>query len=94
MKDNVVDLKTAKKKEDEKKPEGLDPNMVMTLAEFTAIMETYDAKAFAAVAINKEGNVIDTWYTAMPHCALIGSIEMLKNDYLMNQWLTELDEES
>ena len=60
MKDNVVDLKIAKKKEGDKKPEGLDPNMINTLAEFTAIMETYDAKAFAAVAINKEGNVIDS----------------------------------
>jgi hypothetical protein len=37
--------------------------------------------------------VIDTWYTAMPHCALIGGMEMMKNDYLMNSWMAEQEDE-
>jgi hypothetical protein len=56
-------------------------------------METYEAKAFAAVAVNEAGEVIDTWYTAMPHCALIGAMDMMKNDYLMNNWMAEQEDE-
>jgi hypothetical protein len=92
MTKKVVDLRAVKPSEPEK-PKGIDPNMLITMAEFTAIMEAYEAKAFAAVAVNKDGHVIDTWYTAMPHCALIGAMDMMKNDYLMNQWMADQEED-
>ena len=91
MTKKVVKLRAVKPTED--KPRGVDPNLSLTVAEFTDIMDTYEAKAFAAVAVNEAGVVIDTWYTAMPHCALIGALEMLKNDYLMNSWMAEQEDE-
>ena len=91
MTKKVVKLRAVEPTED--KPKGIDPNLLLTVAEFTAIMDTYEATAFAAVAVNQAGEVIDTWYTAMPHCALIGAMEMLKNDYLMNSWMAEEEED-
>ena len=91
MTKKVVKLRAVKPTED--KPKGVDPNLLITVAEFTAIMETYEAKAFAAVGVNEAGEGIDTWYTAMPHCALIGGMEMMKNDYLMNSWMAEQEDE-
>lgn len=92
MTKKVVKLRAVRPTEPDK-PKGIDPNMLLTVAEFTAMMETSEAKAFAAVAVNEAGEVIDTWYTAMPHCGLIGAMEMLKNDYLMNSWMAEEDED-
>ena len=92
MTKKVVKLRAVKPTEPDK-PKGIDPNLLITVAEFTAIMETYEAKAFAAVAVNEAGEVIDTWYTAMPHCALIGAMDMMKNDYLMNSWMAEQEDE-
>ena len=91
MTKKVVKLRAVEPTEDKRK--GIDPNLLLTVAEFTAIMDTYEATAFAAVAVNEAGEVIDTWYTAMPHCALIGAMEMLKNDYLMNSWMAEEEED-
>lgn len=91
MTKKVVKLRAVKPTED--KPKGIDPNLLLTVAEFTDIMDTYEAKAFAAVAVNEAGEVIDTWYTAMPHCALIGAMDMMKNDYLMNNWMAEQEDE-
>ena len=56
-------------------------------------METSKAKSFAAVACNESGEIVTTWYSALPHNALIGAVEMLKNDYMMNQWIYDEDEE-
>lgn len=92
MTKKVVKLRAVRPTEPDK-PKGIDPNLLLTVAEFTAIMDTYEATAFAAVAVNQAGEVIDTWYTAMPHCALIGAMEMLKNDYLMNSWMAEEEED-
>ena len=91
MTKKVVKLRAVKRTED--KPKGIDPNLLLTVAEFTAIMDTYEAKAFAAVAVNQAGEVIDTWYTAMPHCALIGAMDMMKNDYLMDSWMADQEDE-
>ena len=92
MTKKVVKLRAVRPTEPDK-PKGIDPNLILTVAEFTAMMEVCEAKAFAAVAINASGEVIDTWYTAMPHCGLIGALEMLKNDYLMNSWMAEQEDE-
>ena len=91
MTKKVVKLRAVKPTED--KPKGIDPNLLLTVAEFTAIMDTYEATAFAAVAVNQAGEVIDTWYTAMPHCALIGAMDMMKNDYLMDSWMADQEDE-
>jgi hypothetical protein len=91
MTDKVVRLTTVKPSKPEK-DEGLDANLMLTLMEFAAIMETTKAKSFAAVACDESGEIVTTWYSALPHNALIGAVEMLKNDYMMNQWMYDEEE--
>jgi Leu/Phe-tRNA-protein transferase len=50
------------------------------------------ARAYAAVAIDEDGRVIDTWFSALPHVALIGAMEVLKNDYLNELYGEKTDE--
>jgi len=90
MTDKVVKLRAVEPttpREDE--DEGLDINLILTLNEFAAIMDTTKAKSFAAVACSEDGEIVTTWYSALPHNALVGAVEMLKNDYMMNQWASK-----
>jgi len=76
----------------DKKPDGVDPKMIEALGEFAAMLSEYKAKAFAAVAITDDGNVIDSWYTRISPAEMIGAIEMLKSDYILRHWVADDDE--
>ena len=92
MTDKVVKL-TAVKPSKPDEDEGLDINLLLTLNEFAAIMDTSKAKSFAAVSCSESGEIVTTWFSALPHNALIGAVEMLKNDYMLNQYMSDEDEE-
>ena len=92
MTDKVVKLR-AVKSSTPVEDEGLDINLLVTLNEFAAIMDTSKAKSFAAVSCSESGEIVTTWYSALPHNALIGAVEMLKNDYLLNQYMSDEEEE-
>ena len=92
MTDKVVKLR-AVKSSTPVEDEVLDINLLVTLNEFAAIMDTSKAKSFAAVSCSESGEIVTTWYSALPHNALIGAVEMLKNDYLLNQYMSDEEEE-
>jgi len=73
----------------DKKSEGVDPAMIEALGEFAAVLSQYKSKAFAAVAITDEGDIIDSWYTRISPAEMIGAIEMLKSDYILRHWVDD-----
>jgi len=88
--DKVVPIRSVAA--NDKKPDGVDPKLIEALGEFAAVLSQYEAKAFAAVAITDDGNVIDSWYTRISPAEMIGAIEMLKSDYILRHWVDDDDE--
>jgi hypothetical protein len=82
MTDKVISLVTSKPVE----PEGLDPELLKGFEEFVAMMVELDVNAFAAVAVSEGGDVINTWYSTLPPCALVGGLEMLKAEYMFQDF--------
>lgn len=85
--DNVVDIRRNRKLADV----ALDAALIHTFEEFRQLMIDHRAVSFAAVAVTASGEVIDTWFTAVPNPALIGAVEMLKHDFIMHTALTTED---
>ena len=83
LKDKVVMLQAVKALAAEEK--GIDPEMLLTLDHFLEIMQYHKAKSFAAVAVTDDGDVINTWFTTQSPLSMLGSIDMLKAEYLQNQ---------
>jgi len=73
----------------DKKPDGVDSKMIEALGEFAAVLSQHKAKAFAAVAITDDGDIIDSWYTRISPAEMIGAIEMLKSDYILRHWVDD-----
>ncbi len=67
-------------------------DLLASIESFTEVVTKDKARAYAAVAIDENGRVIDTWFSALPHVALIGAMEVLKNDYLNELYGEKTDE--
>ena len=46
-------------------------DLLASIESFTEVVTRDKARAYAAVAIDEDGRVIDTWFSALPHVALI-----------------------
>ena len=74
-------------------PEVIDPDLLATIEDFLESAKAHNIKGFAAVGINEAGVVVDAWHSTMPEFALLGAIEAMKNDFSMNQWVMEQEDE-
>lgn len=67
-------------------------DLLCSIDSFVEVVTSNKARAYAAVAIDEHGQVVDTWFSALPHVALIGAMEVLKNDYLNELYVENKDE--
>ena len=88
--DKVVMLRAVEAFEAETK--GIDPEMLLTLDHFLEVMQYHKAKSFAAVAVTHDGEVINTWFTTASPLTMLGSIELLKAEFLQSQ-MDEFDDD-
>ena len=62
-------------------------DLLASIESFTEVVTKDKARAY-----DEDGRVIDTWFSALPHVALIGAMEVLKNDYLNELYGEKTDE--
>lgn len=86
MTDKVVMLQAVKREVD------VDPELMLTIAELAQGVEALKCRAFAAVAVNDDGEVITTWYSTMTPVTLVGAIEILKSEFVDSNLKYEEDE--
>jgi hypothetical protein len=72
-----------------KKADGVDYDMLETLSDFMAVLTAHEARAFAAVGICGDGQIVNSWYTKVSPAEIIGAIEMLKSDYILRHWVED-----
>lgn len=85
---NIVSLTTVKPDG----PKEISPYLLEQMDELVELMKENRARGFAAVAVCDDGSLIPCWYGGAGVVVTIGAIEILKTEFLMSQWMVEVEE--